>query len=266
MKVIGTVFFLLMSWSGCLVVAEPLPANLKNVGIQERIGAQVPGDAFFYNQFGKKIVLRDLFKSKKPVVLNLVYFGCPMLCNLVVSGFVDGIEKMPLQLGKKFDVMTISIDPTDTPSRAKSYAQKYIPKLHHHQNPSNHWQFLVGDVANIRKVTQAVGFKAAYLPDKKEYAHAAGLFFLTPKGRLARVLYGVEFKPFDLKMALIEAANSEMVTSVDTLLLFCYAYNDHSRGYSLMAERMMRVGACGMVFLLAGSVFFMFKKNSMVGN
>ncbi len=254
MKVTQRCIFTLLGFLGLAlttVAAEPLPAGLKNVGITEKIGSSIPLNATFKDEQGQPVRLGHYFATGRPVILNLVYFNCPMLCNLVLDGFIDGLKGLPrLDYGKDVEIITVSIDPNDTPKAAQEFKQKYMSLL---KNPkgADHWHFLVGAPNELIQLSRSVGFNYAYNPTTKQFAHAAALFVLTPEAKVARYLYGTEYKPFNIKMALLEAKQNKMISSVERVLLFCYNYDAHEGGYVLYAMRIMRLGAGITVGLLA---------------
>ena len=182
-----------------------------------------------------------------------------MLCNLVLTGFVQGLKQMPLKMGTDFEVISISINPEDKPIDAVAYKDRYLKELNQPQ-PKMGWHFLVGKQESIKRVAESVGFLYRFEPVSKQYAHAAGLMFLSPKGKTARYLYGIEYKPFDLRMALLEAKESQQISTVERALLFCYNYDSHARGYALYATRIMRAGAGLTLGILVGFLFWLNKR------
>lgn len=248
--------------STSLVLAkEPLPAELKNVGITEKIGTSVPLNLRFTNEYGEEVKIGQIFKPNKSVIINLVYFNCPMLCNLVLTGLTEGLKDLPdMPVGEKFEIVSISIDPTDTPATAREYKKKYLSMLGQ-KNAADHWHFWVGEPSQVELLAKTLGFNYAYNPKTKEYAHAAALFFLTPEAVVARYLYGTEFKPLNLKLALLESRQGKKFFSVERVLLFCYNYDAHSRGYVLYAMNLMKIAAAFTVVILGGFIWRLRKKD-----
>ncbi len=243
-----------------VVAKEPLPIGLQGVGITENLKAKIPLSLRFKNELGQDVVLSQYFNKNKVIVLNLVYFNCPMLCNLVLTSVTDVLKQLPqLPPGKKYELITISIDPKDTPNSARLYKDKYMAQL---GNPSAapYWHFLTGQPEQIAAISKVVGFNYAYDNKTKEYAHAACTFFITSDGQIARYLYGASYTPFNMKMALSEATNKQFTSSVEKLLLFCYNYDHTARGYVLFAIRMMKIAGFLTVIILGATILFLAKK------
>jgi protein SCO1 len=223
-----------------------LPPALQDVEIVEKLGAQVPLDLSFTTQDGRAVRLRELLAGHRPVVLTLVYFDCPMLCGLILTGAARGMRETGLELGKDFDAVTLSFDPRDS-SRAAAERQRGYLQAFGKPEVKEAWTFLTGGEPDIHAVTEAVGFKYAYDEKTRQFAHAAGLFVLTPDGRVSRYLYGIEFPARDLRLALVEASEGRVGTSFDRLLLTCYRYDPASRKYEPYAIGIMRVAMLGVL-------------------
>lgn len=234
---------------------QSLPANLIDVGIDEHLGEQVPLDVHFQDETGKDVVLGSYFKPGKPVLLNFAYFKCPMLCNLVLSGMLEGMKKMAWTPGKEYEVVTISIDPREGPDLAAAKKQTHIEALGRPEAAPG-WHFLTGKEADIKKVAAAIGFKYQFVKATNEYAHAAGVYTLSPIGKISRYLYGVEFKSKDLRLALLDASEGKFLSFGDKLELFCYRYDPNSKSYVLFARNFMKgsgyVVVAGLALLLGG--------------
>jgi protein SCO1/2 len=254
-KILYALVFLICVLPSHLILSkETLPNELKKVGIQEQLGNQVPLDIGLTDSQGNQVVLGDYFSNSKPVILNLVYYNCPMLCNLVVTGLTEGLNKTSLALGEKYKIVTLSIDPKDTVLYAKKYKEKYLNMLNQ-KDVAQDWSFLIGQDEAIKKVSESVGFGFRYNDETKQFAHSAAIFILTPEGKVARYLYGIEYKPFDLKMGLLEASKGKQISTVERVLLFCYNYDPNSKGYVLYARNVMRVGGI-LTLLFIGSLWF----------
>lgn len=227
--------------------AAAQPEALRGVGIDQRLVQQVPLDLVFRDEAGTPVTLGSLLRGK-PVILSLVYYRCPMLCTLVLNGMLSAMRALPFDAGRAFDVITVSFDPADTPALA---AQKKATYLDQYRRPgaAAGWHFLTGDAASIERLAASVGFRYRYDPERKEFAHAAGIEVLTPKGVIARYFFGVEFAPRDLKFGLMEAAENRIGSPIDQLLLFCYHYDPSSGRYSAAVLNGVRAG--GVVTLLA---------------
>ncbi len=255
-RLLLALLFPLCIFSTGLEAKEPLPVALKNVGIQEKIGQSISLDTTFKNENGQTVKIKDFFAQDRVVIVNFVYFNCPMLCNLVLTGLVDGLKKLNLPFGKKFEVVSISIDPTDTPATATEYKQKYLSLLGK-KEAAEHWHFLTGTQDQITKITTEAGFAFKYDKETKEYSHGAGILFLTPEAKIARYLYGIEFSPFNLKMSILDASNRKMISSVERVLLFCYNFDAHKRGYVFYAINAMKIGAAVTLAVLAAFIIFL---------
>ena len=224
----------------------PLPAALQDVEIEERLGTKLPQGARFTTQDGAAVRLGDLFPGKRPVVVSLVYFSCPMLCGLVLTGMARGMRETGLELGKDFDAVTLSFDPRDTTKIAAERQRGYLQAVGRPE-AKRAWTFLIGQEPEIRAVTEAVGFKYAYDERTKQYAHAAAIFVMTPDGRVSRYLYGIEFPARDVRLALVEAGQGRVGTSFDRLLLTCYRYDPASRKYEPYALGFLRIAMLGVL-------------------
>lgn len=239
---------------------QSLPANLVDVGIDEHLGDQVPFDAQFKDDAGKDVTLGQYFQPGKPVLLNFAYFQCPMLCNLVLNGMVEGMKKLDWTPGKEFEVVTISIDHREGPNLAAAKKQTHIEALGKGGATAAGWHFLTGDEKQIRKVADAIGFKYQYVKSTNEFAHAAGIFTISPAGKISRYLYGVEFKRKDLRLALLDASEGKALSIGDKIELFCYRYDPNAKSYVLFARNFMKGGGYLVVACLALLLARMWRK------
>ena len=232
--------------------AAAQPDALRGVGIDQRLDQQVPLDVVFRDETGAPVAFGSLLRGK-PVILSLVYYRCPMLCTLVLNGLLSAMRALPFDAGREFDVITVSFDPTDTPDRA---AQEKATYLADYRRPgaADGWHFLTGDATAIERLAAAVGFRYRYDPERKEFAHAAGIEVLTPTGVIARYFFGVEFSPRDLKFGLIEAAENRIGTPIDQLLLFCFRYDPGSGRYTAAVLNGVRAGGVITLLALAGFI------------
>lgn len=229
--------------------AAAQPEALRGVGFDQRLDAQVPLDLVFRDESGAPVRLGDLFRGK-PVILSLAYYRCPMLCTLVLNGLVSAMRALPFTAGETFDVITVSIDPQETPALAAEKKATYLEQ-YRRLGAENGWHFLTGDAAAIEQLAAAIGFRYRYDPERKEFAHAAGLTVLTPRGVVARYFFGVEFAPRDLKFGLMEAAENRIGSPIDQLLLFCYHYDPSTGRYSTAVLTGMRLAAAATLLALA---------------
>ncbi len=235
------------------------PEELKDVGVRERLGETIDlaGIELVDSESGEKKPLSSWFRSGRPVVLNLVYYECPMLCTMVLNGVNDGLKKLSWSVGEQFDVVTVSIDPEDTASMALAKKDNYLGEYmksagRDAAKARAGWAFLTAEESQVRKLASQLGFEYKYDEVQQEYAHSAVTFILTPEGKISRYLYGISYDPKNLKLALLEASRGEIGTVFDRLLMFCYQYEPLSRGYSLQAMRVMQLGALGMIAFLGG--------------
>lgn len=229
-----------------------LPAALKGVDFEQRLGDDLPLDARFTDSTGAEVRLGDYF-GQRPVIVALVYYECPMLCNLVLNGTVTSLRAVDFDAGSEFDVVVVSFDARETASLAAAKKDNYVTS-YGREDAGSGWHFLTGDAANIERLTEAVGFRYAYDEDRDEFAHSAGLVVATPEGTISRYFYGIEFPPRDLRLGLVEAADSRIGTLVDQVLLFCFHYDPATGRYSVATLNAVRVGG---VLTVAALVTFM---------
>jgi protein SCO1 len=232
--------------------SEPLPKGLEGVGITEHLGAKIPLDLEFTAADGKPVRLSRYFDGKKPVILTLNYFRCPMLCTLLLDGLADGLKGVPSLPGKQFEVVTVSFDPTDTPALAMLKKESTLSELGR-PGAAAGWHFLTGAEASIKALTKAVGFSYRYDPERQQYAHPSGIFVLAPDGTIARILYGVSFPASALKLALAEASDGKVGSTGEQILLYCFHYDSNTGRYVVAASNIMRLG--GVVTLLVLGVW-----------
>jgi protein SCO1/2 len=240
-----------------LSVPPPGPASqaqipiLREVGLDQKLDAQLPLDLAFNDETGKAVRLGDYF-GQRPVVLALVYYECPMLCTEVLNGMTGALETLNFNAGREFDVVVVSIDPGETPALALQKKQLYV-KRYGRPGTEGGMHFLTGRQEAIEALANAVGFKYKYDPAIDQFAHVAVLTILTPAGRVSRYLYGIEYSPRDLKLALVEAADSKIGSAVDQALLFCYHYDPETGKYGLAIMNLVRFGG---ILTLAGAAAF----------
>jgi protein SCO1 len=232
------------------------PNELAGVGITEHLNARIPLDLEFLDEDGRRTQLSRYFQDGKPAILTLVYYSCPMLCNLVLNGMVDGLKGIPLTVGKDFNIVTVSIDPRETKTLARLKKQNYL-KEYGRVGAAAGWPFLTGREEDSRKLADAVGFGYRYVPETQQYAHAACIFILTPDGRISRYLYGIQFNPKSLRLGLVEASEGKIGSTMDRVLLFCFHYDPKAGTYSLAAFRISQVVG-GVTLLLLGGVMGVF--------
>jgi protein SCO1 len=223
------------------------PRILSDVGFDQHLGETVPLDAVFRDESGRAVRLGDYF-GRRPVVLSLAYYECPMLCTVTLNGLASALDVVSYDPGKEFEVVTVSFEPRETPELAAAKKAAYL-RRYRRPGAAAAWHFLTGDAAQIRRLTDAVGFKYAWDETTKQYAHASGIMVLTRDGRLARYLYGVEYAPKDLRFAIYEASQGKILSPVDHLLLYCYHYDPTLGRYGTTVMALLRVAG---VLTLAG--------------
>jgi protein SCO1/2 len=228
--------------------------DLDKVGIDEHLGDIIPLGLQFYDTQNQRVKLSDFFQEKKPVVLNLVYFSCPRVCNYAIDGVVDVVNKLSsLNLGSDFKILTVSFDSEDNFKQSGSKVQRYYKLLDERHFPKGNWHFLTGNSQSITKLTESVGFK--FKKEGQEFAHPSSLIIIAPDGKISRYLYGIQHEPKDLKMSLLEATNGEIGTSkiINKALLFCYQFDPIGKKYALQALNVVKAG--GVMTLLTLGIF-----------
>jgi len=233
--------------------ASVRPPYLTNVGIEQHLDGQVPPDLAFVDDTGRPVKLGDYF-GKKPLILNLVYYDCTMLCGEALAGLSASMKMIKFDVGNQFDVVTVSFNPKETPEIAAAKKVEYL-KRYGRPNAAAGWHFLTGPPESINALTKAVGFQYQYDATKNQYAHATAIMVLTPEGRISRYFYGVDFPPKDLRMGLVEASKSKIGNAVDAVLLYCYHYDPTVGKYGAVVENMLKVGG-GLTILLIGGLLF----------
>lgn len=253
-------------------VSVPLPgtpaseqlAVLKGVRIDQKLDAPVPLDLSFVDEAGRDVTLGQYF-GKRPVVLALVYYQCPMLCTLVLDGLTSAIGTMSLTAGKDFDVVVVSFNPGEPPSLAAN-SKANIVKRYGRTGTDGGFHFLTGREASIQKLADAVGFHYAWDPAINQYAHPAAVTVLTPGGHVSRYLFGVDFAPRDLRLALVEASDGKIGTALDQALLYCYHYDPFSGKYGLALMSVIRLGGVLTLGVLGASIFLALRRERRQAN
>jgi protein SCO1 len=233
------------------------PPYLQNVGIEQHLDGQVPPNLAFVDDTGRSVKLGDYF-GKKPLILNLVYYNCTMLCGEVLAGLTGAMKMVKFDVGNEFDVLTVSFNPQETPAIAAAKKQDYL-KRYGRPGAASGWHFLTGPAESINALTRAVGFQYQYDPKINQYAHATAILVLTPQGRISRYFYGVDFPPKDLRMGLVEASQGKIGNAVDQVLLYCYHYNPATGKYGAVVSNMLRLGAGLTILLLGGLLLVLFR-------
>jgi len=237
--------------------ANVRPPYLQNVGIEQKLDGQVPPDLAFVDDSGRPVKLGDYF-GKKPLILNLVYYNCTMLCGEVLAGLSGAMRLVKFDVGNQFDVVTVSFDPRETPAMAAAKKADYV-KRYGRPGAAAGWHFLTGSPESINALTKAVGFQYQYDAARNQYAHATAIMVLTPQGRISRYFYGVDFAPKDLRMGLVEASQDKIGNPIDQVLLYCYHYDPVTGKYGAVVSNMLKVGGGLTILLLGGMLLILFR-------
>jgi len=240
--------------------ANVRPPGLQNVGIQQNLNQQIPLGLAFHDESGKPVTLGEYF-GKRPVILNLVYYNCPMLCGEVLAGLTSGLKVLPLTMGRDFDVLTVSFDPRETPAMAAEKKKVYLQR---YRRPGGEqgWHFLTGSAESITALTRAAGWQYQYDSKSGQFAHTTAIAVLTPQGKISQYYYGVEYAPRDLRLGLVQASSGQIGTLIDQVLLYCYHYDPSSGKYSAIISRVLRVAALVTMLALGSFLFIMFRLGS----
>ena len=238
--------------------ANVRPPGLKNVGIEQHLNEQIPPELAFRDETGKAVRLGDYF-GHKPMILNLVYYRCPMLCGEVLSGLESALRVLKFDVGKEFDVLTVSFDAHETPEMASAKKAEYI-KRYGRAGAGQGWHFLTGPQQSIDALTRAAGFQYQYDPKTQQFAHATAILVLTPEGRIAQYYYGVEYAPKDLRLGLIQASQNKIGTVVDQVLLYCYHYDPTTGKYGAVITRVLQLSALATLLVLGTFLAVLFRR------
>ena len=237
--------------------ASARPPRLENVGIEQHLNGQVPPDLAFIDDTGRTVKLGDYF-GKKPIILNLVYYNCTMLCGEALAGLAGAMKMIKFDVGKEFDVVTVSFNPQETPEIAAAKKKDYLER-YGRPGAASSWHFLTGPPESINALTKAVGFQYQYDPKLNQYAHATAIMVLTPQGRISRYFYGVDFPPKDLRMGLVEASQGKIGNPIDQVLLYCYHYNPATGKYGAVVSNILKLGAGVTIMFLGALLLILFR-------
>jgi len=233
------------------------PPHLENVGIDQHLDAQIPPNLIFVDDAGHSVMLGEYF-GKKPLILNLVYYNCTMLCGEELAGLTSAMKLVKFDLGKEFEVVTISFDPRETPDIAAAKKKDFVSR-YGRPGAAEGWHFLIGSADSINALAKAVGFKYQYDPKTNQYAHATAIMILTPQGHISRYLYGVDFPPKDVRLGLVEASQQKIGNPVDQVLLYCYHYDPATGKYGAVVSNILRLGGGITIVLLGGLLLILFR-------
>lgn len=240
------------------------PASLKDIGIDQHLNEQLPLDLQFKDEDGRNVHLGEYFTKGRPVILTFVYYQCPMLCSEVLQGLNGSMEVMKFTAGHEYEVVTVSIDPRDTPEMAKAKKASYL-KEYNRPGAEDGWHFLTGDPETVAKLAKAAGWKYRWDPKLNQFIHAAGIMLVTPQGKLAQYYYGIEYSPKDLRLGLIEASQDKIGNLVDQVVLYCYHYDPNTGKYGAVIANMLHIAGAATVLLLGGFIVLMFRRDGHAG-
>ena len=234
------------------------PPGLEGVGIDQRLNEEVPLDLTFKDEQGKTVRLADYFHDGRPVILNLVYYQCPMLCTEVLNGLTAALKVIRFEPGKQFEIVTLSIDPRETPQLAANKKEMYLKRLGN-PNAAQGWHFLTGEQSQIKALADAIGWHYQYDPKLDQFAHAAGIVLVTPQGKIAQYYYGVEYSAKDMRLGIVEASQNKIGSLADEVLLYCYHYDPRTGRYGATIINIMRLAGITTVLVLGGALVLLFR-------
>jgi protein SCO1/2 len=240
--------------------ANQRPPGLEFVGIEQHLNAEVPADLEFRDELGNPVKLADYFGHGRPVILNLGYYQCPMLCSELLQGLVGSMKALTFNLGKDFDVLTVSFDPRETTEMAAAKKRDMI-KRYGRVNSDQGWHFLTGKPDAINALTKSVGFQYQFDPKTEQYAHATAIVMLTPDRHISGYFYGVEFSPKDLRLGLVQASQNKIGNIGDQVLLYCYHYDPRTGKYGAVISNILKLAGLGTILILGTFMFVMFRSD-----
>jgi len=231
---------------------------LQAVGISQKMGDQIPLDLPFVDESGRDVTLRQYFD--RPVILALVYYQCPSLCNMVLNGVLSSVKALDMTAGSQYEVVAVSFDPRETPQMAASKKQNYL-KDNKRQGTERGWHFLTGPETSSKALAAAVGFRYVYDAMTNQYAHSSAIMILTPAGRVARYFYGIQYPPRDVRLGLLEASSERIGTPTDQVLLYCFHYDPTTGKYALVIMNVLHLAALITLGVLLTFMFVMFRRD-----
>jgi protein SCO1 len=239
------------------MTSSTIPAPLREIGFDQNLDQPVPLDTPFVDESGRAVPLGDYFGTR-PVVMVFAYYDCPMLCTTVINALAGALDVLSLEPGKDFEIVTVSFDARDTPATAAAKKAAYIAR-YKKSGAAAAWHFLTGDQPAIDRLTKAAGFRYVWAKETKQFAHPTGIIVLTPDGRLARYLFGIEYGPRDLRYAIVEASSGKVGSAADALLLYCYHYDPMTGRYGIAIMRVIRIAAAATVLILGAFIVVMLR-------
>jgi protein SCO1 len=249
--------FALAQFKGPQGTTSPPPDILKKVGVEQRLNQPIPLDLKFRDEAGREVKLGDYF-GKKPIVLSMVYYECPMLCGEVLNGEASVFSALKFDVGKEFEAVTVSFDPRETPDLARAKKRVFVDR-YGRPGADEGWHFLTGSQQSVDALTKAVGFNYAWDRQSNQFAHAAAIMVITPDGHIAQYFYGVEYSPKDLRFGLVQASQNRIGNVVDQILLYCYHYDPRTGKYGAIISRALSIGGGLTVLILGGFLIIMFR-------
>jgi protein SCO1/2 len=238
--------------------ANQRPIGLEFVGIEQHLNAEVPGDLPFKDELGNPVKFGDYFGKGRPVILNLGYYQCPMLCGELLQGLTGSMKVLTLELGRDYDVVTVSFDPRETTEMAAA-KKRDMMKRYGRPNGAAGWHFLTGPAESINALTKAVGFQYQFDTKTQQYAHATAIVILTPDRHIAEYFYGVEFSPKDMRLGLVQASQGKIGNVTDAVLLYCYHYDPRTGKYGALISNILKLAAVATMLILGTFMLVMFR-------
>jgi protein SCO1 len=261
MKLLPICFTVLAGFAFGQVQTGWRPALLQSVGIDQRMGAQVPTDLPFMDESGRSVALSQYLG--KPVILALVYYQCPSLCNMVLSGVLRSVKTLTMTAGQEYDIVAVSFDPRETWEMAAAKKASYV-KGYNRAGADQGWHFLTASEASSKSLANAVGFHYAYDALNNQYAHGSAIILLTPEGSVSRYFYGIEYPARDVRLGLVEASNRHIGSAIDAVMLYCYHYDPANGKYGMVIMNVLRVAGFATVVALVSFMLIMFRRDFKV--
>ena len=260
---VGAFFLLLFSSVSSFPQPTTQPGPLAEVGFDQRLGEPVPLDAVFADERGERVTLGDYF-GDRPVIMALVYYECPMLCTMVLNGLTSTLRVLEFDPGREFEVVVVSFDTREIPADASSTRATYLAR-YDRPGTEDGWHFLTGDEESVQRLTQSLGFRYVWDPESNQFAHAAGIVALTPEGQIARYFYGIEYAPRDVRLGLVEAADNQIGSLVDQVLLYCFHYDPVVGKYSAVIMNIVRIAGAATVLALGSFLLLQWRRERRRG-
>jgi protein SCO1/2 len=233
-----------------LVIGKELPAELKDIGVDEHLGASLDLSTPFVDDAGQTATLGQYINGEKPTLMAMVYYTCPSLCNYHLNGLTETMKQLKWTAGKDFNVVAVSMNSKEGPDVAGPKKHNYL-KVYDRHSGDEGWHFLTGTEENVQKLARELGFKFKWNAEQKQFAHVSVAYVLTPEGKISRYLHGISIEPQTLRLALLEASNGKIGNIADQAVMFCFAFDPHKSKYTIQAWNVMRLGGILMVLLMA---------------